>query len=209
MNNQQPPPVLSIVCPMCDEEESIEAFFGKLLPVLTSLDEDFEIICVNDGSKDATLERLLAARRQEPRIRILDLSRNFGKEAALTCGLDHARGQAMIPIDADLQDPPELIEEMLKIWRQGFEVVLAQRTDRSTDSYLKRKTAKWFYRCRRFQAHRQESGGFFEGASRAMQVHEGAFWLGGFSPGCYTLYPRISENREKQVLQLETMEFRP
>ena len=146
MNNQQPPPVLSIVCPMCDEEESIEAFFGKLLPVLASLDEDFEIICVNDGSKDATLERLLAARRQEPRIRILDLSRNFGKEAALTCGLDHARGQAMIPIDADLQDPPELIEEMLKMWRQGFEVVLAQRTDRSTDSYLKRKTAKWFYR---------------------------------------------------------------
>lgn len=139
-------PTLSIVCPMRDEEESVEAFFGKLLPVLRSLNEEFEVICVNDGSRDATLERLLEARRQEPRIRVLDLSRNFGKEAAMTCGLDHVRGRAIVPIDADLQDPPELIAEMLKAWQQGFEVVLAQRTDRSTDGYLKRKTAEWFYR---------------------------------------------------------------
>jgi polyisoprenyl-phosphate glycosyltransferase len=75
---------------MRDEEESIEVFFAKLLPVLKSLGEEFEIICVNDGSQDATLDRLLEARKKEPRIRIMDLSRNFGKEAALTCGLDHA-----------------------------------------------------------------------------------------------------------------------
>jgi polyisoprenyl-phosphate glycosyltransferase len=149
MNTQSTPtnpPFLSIICPMRDEEESIEVFFAKLLPELNSLGQEFEIICVNDGSQDATLDRLLEARKKEPRIRIMDLSRNFGKEAALTCGLDHASGQAVIPIDADLQDPPELIIEMVKMWRQGFEVVLAQRTDRSSDGFFKRKTAEWFYR---------------------------------------------------------------
>jgi len=139
-------PTLSIICPMRDEEESLEPFFEKLVPVLESLDEEFEIICINDGSQDNTLERLLHARSKDHRIRVLDLSRNFGKEAALTSGLDHARGQAVIPIDADLQDPPELIREMVRMWRQGFEVVLAQRTDRSSDGFLKRKTAEWFYR---------------------------------------------------------------
>lgn len=137
---------LSIVCPMHNEEESLAFFFARLLPVLESLGEPFEVICVNDGSLDATLERLFALQQQESRIRVLDLSRNFGKEAALTCGIDHACGDAVIPIDADLQDPPELIVEMVRLWRQGFDVVLAQRVNRSTDHILKRKTAEWFYR---------------------------------------------------------------
>jgi polyisoprenyl-phosphate glycosyltransferase len=137
---------LSIVCPMHNEEESLTNFFDRLLPVLVGTDETFEVVCVNDGSRDATLGCLLAARCLEPRIRVLDLSRNFGKEAALTCGIDHAVGDAVIPIDADLQDPPELIAEMLQLWHQGFDVVLAQRTDRSADNLLKRKTAEWFYR---------------------------------------------------------------
>lgn len=131
---------------MHNEEESIAAFFDRLLPVLDALGDAFEIVCVNDGSRDATLEALIAARQKEPRIRILDLSRNFGKEAALTCGIDHARGGAVIPIDADLQDPPELIAEMMRLWRQGFDVVLAQRVDRGSDHVLKRKMAEWFYR---------------------------------------------------------------
>jgi glycosyltransferase involved in cell wall biosynthesis len=131
---------------MYNEEESLAVFFKRLLPVLVSAGEPFEIVCVNDGSRDATLERLFTARKLEPRIRILNLSRNFGKEAALTCGIDHAIGDAVIPIDADLQDPPELIIEMLQLWRQGFDVVLAQRTDPSADHFLKRKTAEWFYR---------------------------------------------------------------
>ncbi|WP_148214026.1 glycosyltransferase family 2 protein [Desulfohalobium retbaense] len=138
--------MLSIICPLRDEEDSVQPFFARLLPVLKDLELDFEIICVNDGSQDKTLERLQAARELESRIRILDLSRNFGKEAALTCGLDHTRGQAVIPIDADLQDPPELIVDMVHMWQQGCEVVLAQRTDRSSDNWLKRKTAEWFYR---------------------------------------------------------------
>lgn len=131
---------------MYNEEDSVAPFFARLLPVLESLGETFEVICINDGSLDATLERLLAARRAEPRIRVLDLSRNFGKEAALTCGIDHACGRAVIPMDADLQDPPDLIVEMVRLWRQGFEVVLAQRLDRSADHILKRKAAEWFYR---------------------------------------------------------------
>jgi glycosyltransferase involved in cell wall biosynthesis len=131
---------------MHNEEESVAAFFDRMLPALEAPGETFEIVCVNDGSRDATLEKLLAARQREPRIRILDLSRNFGKEAALTCGIDHARGDAVIPIDADLQDPPEIIAEMVRLWRQGFDVVLAQRIDRGTDHLLKRKTAEWFYR---------------------------------------------------------------
>ena len=139
-------PVLSIVCPMHNDTQSLAAFFARLLPVLEALGEEFEIVCVNDGSHDATLDALIAARQREPRIRIWSLSRNFGKEAALTCGIDHARGDAVIPIDADLQDPPELIAEMVRLWRQGFDVVLAQRTDRSSDHILKRKTAEWFYR---------------------------------------------------------------
>lgn len=136
---------LSIVCPMHNEQASIAAFFGRVLPVLDALGEAFEIVCVNDGSQDATLEMLLAARQRESRIRILNLSRNFGKEAALTCGIDHARGDAVIPLDADLQDPPEMIAEMVRLWRQGFDVVLAQRVDRGTDRFFKRKTANWFY----------------------------------------------------------------
>jgi glycosyltransferase involved in cell wall biosynthesis len=137
---------LSVVCPMHNEEAAISHFFGRILPVLKQLCDDFEIICVNDGSTDDTLNKLLAVRRDEARVRVIDLSRNFGKEAALTCGIDYSRGDAVIPIDADLQDPPELIVEMVKLWRQGFDVVLAQRTDRLADSFAKRKSAEWFYR---------------------------------------------------------------
>jgi glycosyltransferase involved in cell wall biosynthesis len=137
---------LSVVCPMHNEDEALPLFFGRILPVLKQLSEDFEIVCVNDGSTDDTLNKLMAARLGEKRIRVIDLSRNFGKEAALTCGIDHARGDAVIPIDADLQDPPELIAEMVQLWRQGFDVVLAQRTDRQVDGFLKRKAAEWFYR---------------------------------------------------------------
>lgn len=130
---------------MYNEEEALAPFLDRLLPILADTGESFEIICVNDGSRDATLERLLDARQQYSGIVVLNLSRNFGKEAALTCGIDYAVGKAVIPIDVDLQDPPELITEMLKLWHQGFDVVLAQRVDRSADHVMKRKTAEWFY----------------------------------------------------------------
>lgn len=138
--------MLSIVCPLYNEAEALAGFLQRLVPVLEATQAQYEIVCVNDGSTDSTLDHLLAARQQYPQLVILNLSRNFGKEAALTCGIDHARGAAVIPIDVDLQDPPELIPEMLQLWQQGFDVVLAQRADRSTDNFFKRTTADWFYR---------------------------------------------------------------
>ncbi|MES2770918.1 MAG: glycosyltransferase family 2 protein [Pseudomonadota bacterium] len=141
-----PLPLISVVCPMHNEAPVLATFLGRLLPVLESTGFTFELVCVNDGSRDATLDGLRAWQKSEPRLRVIDLSRNFGKEAALTCAIDHARGSAVIPIDADLQDPPELIVEMVRVWRQGFDVVLAQRTDRSSDYFIKRKMAEWFYR---------------------------------------------------------------
>jgi glycosyltransferase involved in cell wall biosynthesis len=138
--------LISVVCPFYNEEAGVELFFATLVPVLESLGDDFEIVCVNDGSADATLSLLLACQARDERIRVIDLSRNFGKEAALTAAIDHAAGDAVIPIDADLQDPPALIPRLVAKWREGFEVVLARRVDRSTDATLKRVTANGFYR---------------------------------------------------------------
>ena len=119
---------------------------GALYPVLTGLNRPFEIICVNDGSTDDTFDRLMQEKQQRDHITVINLSRNFGKEAALTAGLAHAAGRAVIPMDADLQDPPELIANMVDYWDKGYDVVLAKRTDRSSDRLSKRITAKWFYK---------------------------------------------------------------
>ncbi len=138
-------PTLSLIVPMRNEAANIGPFYERIRSVLDPLGESWEMVCVNDGSGDATLQRLLTLRTLDPRIVVIDLSRNFGKEAALTAGLDHARGDAVIPMDADLQDPPELIPELLARWREGFEVVLAIRTSRASDSLFKRTTAHLFY----------------------------------------------------------------
>jgi glycosyltransferase involved in cell wall biosynthesis len=106
----------------------------------------FEIICINDGSTDGTLDKLVQAAERDARVRVIDLSRNFGKEAALTAGLDEALGDAVIPMDADLQDPPSLIPVMIEHWMKGAEVVAARRTDRACDTFLKRTTAALYYR---------------------------------------------------------------
>lgn len=137
---------ISIVVPCYNEEESCKPFLKRIIPILESLNKSFEIIFINDGSKDKTLEILKEEGKKDNRLKIIDLSRNFGKEAALTCGIDYAKGDAVIPIDIDLQDPPELILQMVKLWEDGYEVVLAQRADRSSDHILKRKTAQWFYK---------------------------------------------------------------
>lgn len=139
--------LISVVVPFHDEAAGIEAFYRELCFVLDRLaDHRFEVICVDDGSRDDTLAKLLALVERDSRVRVLELSRNFGKEAALTAGIDASRGDAVIPMDADLQDPPELIARLIEAWLGGADVVLARRTDRSTDSFLKRKTAELFYR---------------------------------------------------------------
>lgn len=144
-----PRPVLSLVVPMYDEEENVEAFHARAVAALEKIGEPFEIVCVNDGSRDATLERLVVLHRRDPRVKIVNLSRNFGKEIALSAGLDHARGDAVVPIDADLQDPPELIGEMVRLWRDGWDVVYAQRSSREGETALKRFTSWAFYRTMR------------------------------------------------------------
>ena len=138
--------MISIVCPFYNEEHSVGAFFSRLVPVLDRLEEGYEVVCVNDGSRDGTLGALLAMRALRPHVRVIDLSRNFGKEAALTAGIDAAWGDAVIPIDADLQDSPELITRFVHEWKRGYEVVLAKRADRRADSFAKRLTAFLFYK---------------------------------------------------------------
>ena len=137
---------LSIVAPVYNEQETIAEFHRRLGAVLTSLNGTSEVVYVDDGSTDATLKLLHDLRKSNPQIAILVLSRNFGKEIALTAGIDHARGDAVIVIDADLQDPPELIPKLLEEWQRGFDVVYAKRTSRHGEGLVKRATAYAFYR---------------------------------------------------------------
>ena len=149
MNNHQAiePLLLSLVIPVFNEADSIGLFIDKVTAVFAQQSSVcLELLFVNDGSTDTTLDLLIARQAEDGRIRVVDLSRNFGKESALTAGLHAARGDVMVPIDVDLQDPPELILTMLAKWREGCEVVLAHRSNRDADSWAKRNSAKWFYR---------------------------------------------------------------
>ena len=142
MNN----PIISIIAPCYNEEETIEPFLRRIEEILTQINQPYEIVFINDGSRDNTLNVLLNAKQNFKNIRIINFSRNFGKEAALTAGLDKARGEAAIPIDVDLQDPPELIKELVARWREGYDVVLAKRANRTSDSFAKRVSADLFYK---------------------------------------------------------------
>jgi glycosyltransferase involved in cell wall biosynthesis len=141
---------LSLVIPVKDEEEAIAAFLKRVIPILESLDDpaarSFEILFIDDGSSDRTLEVIRDAHAADPRVRGLSLSRNFGKEAALSAGLDSAHGLSVIPMDVDMQDPPEVIAPMLAQWRAGFDVVYGVRDNRESDSLPKRLTADLYYR---------------------------------------------------------------
>ncbi len=138
-------PELSVVIPAHNESAGLEPLFAALLPVLAAASPSFEIVMVNDGSADDTLARLLRLQDSIPQLRVIDLSRNFGKEAALTAGLWHCRGACAITIDADLQDPPELIPQMLQKWREGYETVVAVHAERGTDSAPRRLLSRAFY----------------------------------------------------------------
>ena len=139
-------PVLSIVVPVFNEDAVLEAFHRRLAAVLDGLALHSEILFVNDGSRDGTMAVLDRLRARDARIAVLDLSRNFGKEVALTAGLHHARGEAVVVIDADLQDPPEVIPLLVATWRErGADVVYGQRTARAGEGPLKRGTAHLFY----------------------------------------------------------------
>jgi glycosyltransferase involved in cell wall biosynthesis len=139
-------PLLSLVVPVFNEEESIDLFLTSVEPFLDSAGLRFEIVFVNDGSRDNTLAHLLDCSARDRRIKVVNLSRNFGKEAALTAGIDHAGGDILIPMDIDLQDPPELIGPFIERWREGYDIVYGVRSVRAWDTAAKRISAGWFYR---------------------------------------------------------------
>ena len=138
-------PTFSVVVPIFNEADGLSEFHQRLSGVMTPLGP-WEVIYVNDGSSDLSLKILADLHATDPHVAYLNLSRNFGKEIALTAGLEHAKGQAIIVIDADLQDPPELIPELVNGWLEGYDTVYAQRRERNGDSWMKRLTASAFYR---------------------------------------------------------------
>lgn len=140
--------LISIIVPMYNEEAVVNFFFEGINKVLKTLEDkyQFEIITVNDGSKDKTLELLYGIQGKDERVRVVNLSRNFGHESAVAAGLSVARGEAIIPMDADLQDPPELIAPMLELFEKGYDVVNARRASRKEDTWIKRYTAQKFYK---------------------------------------------------------------
>jgi dolichol-phosphate mannosyltransferase len=153
-------PVLSLLLPVYNEEAVLPKLLARLDDVIAGLaaadsapeneirdpDTDIEVIFVNDGSGDGSLALLTGYAKGRPWMRVLSLSRNFGHQIAVTAGMEHARGQAVVILDADLQDPPELLPEMLRLWREGWEVVYALRTERSGETWFKRVSAAFFYR---------------------------------------------------------------
>lgn len=135
---------ISLVVPVLNEEESVPVFYQAVRRELSNF--NIEIVFVNDGSTDGTESIINALAISDPMVFAISLTRNFGKEAAIFAGLDHATGEAVVPIDVDLQDPLEIVPKLIIKWQEGADMVLAKRTKRSSDSYFKRKTAEWFYK---------------------------------------------------------------
>jgi len=142
-------PLLSVVAPAYNEQECLAEFVGRTDQVLRGMGESYEIIVVNDGSEDATLSVALGLTNRFPHLTVANLSRNFGQQTAFAAGIDTARGSAVVLMDVDLQDPPELIPELVAKWREGFHVVFAQRRQREGETWLKKATSWAFYRLMR------------------------------------------------------------
>src|SRR4051794_35203073 len=138
------PDLVSVVAPMLDEEDCVEGFYSRVRDALG--DVPWELVVVDDGSADGTGSALRALAARDERVRVIELSRRFGHQAALTAGLDHARGDAVVTIDGDLQDPPEVIPDLVEQWSQGADVVYAVRESREGETRFKTASARWFYR---------------------------------------------------------------
>ena len=139
--------IVTVLIPAYNEEEVLGFLFDRLDGIATSIKNyKFEFLFVNDGSRDNTLEIIKSQAKKDSRVSYINLSRNFGKEIAMIAGIDHVRGDAMVIIDADLQDPPELIPEMIKHWEEGYDDVYARRSSREGETWLKKKTSELFYK---------------------------------------------------------------
>ena len=139
-------PVYSIVAPVYNEQELVAEFCRRTVATLEQLHEPFEIVLINDGSRDRSPEIMRELHVADPRIKVLNFSRNFGHQLAITAGIDYAGGDAVVVIDSDLQDPPELIPSLIEQWKQGYQVVFAVRSEREGETAFKRMTASMFYR---------------------------------------------------------------
>ncbi|MEO1475399.1 MAG: glycosyltransferase family 2 protein [Pseudomonadota bacterium] len=137
---------LSVIVPVFNEAEAISTFLSEMTPVLDRTGCDWSICFVNDGSRDSTLAQLIVAAKRSDRIQIVNLARNFGKESALTAGIDAVDADAVVIMDVDLQDPPEVVVDFVAKWREGYDVVYGVRTSRKDDTFLKRSSAEWFYK---------------------------------------------------------------
>ena len=146
MTNTVVNPQYSLIVPIFNEEETLPELYRRLSQVMGAINGSVELIFINDGSGDRSLRMMRNLRQRDNRICYLSLARNFGHQTAVTAGLNFARGQAVIVLDADLQDPPELIPELIAKWQQGYQVIYAKRTKRKQESWFKRFTAYIFYR---------------------------------------------------------------
>ena len=183
-----PTPELSVVVPVFNESANIEPLCDRLVPILERVAASWEVVFVNDGSEDDTLSAIRARNAAEPRIGAVSFSRNFGKEVAIAAGLDHARGRAVVIMDADLQHPPEVIERFVARWREGYVMVYGQRTSRADESAVKRGFARLFYRL--FDSfthmHLPEGAGDFRLIdARGVEVLRGLSERSRFSKGLY------------------------
>ena len=139
-------PVISVVAPVYNEAPTLPLFCERVIAALEPLGEPFELVLVNDGSRDNSLDVMVALHKQDPRVKVISFSRNFGHQLAITAGIDYARGDAVAIIDSDLQDPPEVIPELFAKWREGYGIVFAQRAEREGETWFKKATAAFFYR---------------------------------------------------------------
>ncbi|MDP9311380.1 MAG: glycosyltransferase family 2 protein [Chloroflexota bacterium] len=139
-------PVVSVVAPVYNEAPTLPLFCERVIRALEPLGEPFELVLVNDGSRDGSLDVMVELHERDPRIKVVNFSRNFGHQVAITAGIDYARGDAVAVIDSDLQDPPEVIPELLAKWREGYGIVFAQRAEREGETWFKKATAAFFYR---------------------------------------------------------------
>ncbi len=183
-----PTPELSVVVPVFNESANIEPLCDRLVPILERVAASWEVVFVDDGSEDGTLSAIRARNAAEPRIGAVSFSRNFGKEVAIAAGLDHARGRAVVIMDADLQHPPEVIERFVARWREGYVMVYGQRTSRADESAVKRGFARLFYRL--FDSfthmHLPEGAGDFRLIdARGVEVLRGLSERSRFSKGLY------------------------
>ena len=183
-----PTPELSVVVPVYNESANIEPLCDRLVPILERVAASWEVVFVDDGSEDDTLSAIRARNAAEPRIGAVSFSRNFGKEVAIAAGLDHARGRAVVIMDADLQHPPEVIERFVARWREGYVMVYGQRTSRADESAVKRGFARLFYRL--FDSfthmHLPEGAGDFRLIdARGVEVLRGLSERSRFSKGLY------------------------